>query len=118
MRRRIGSSPVVSEQDMVYSTAVHLRCYVLGCPTERLVEFHLVHLPCLGHFHVLASTEADLVHLDLGILSSSSRPLQVGGLEHEHLLVGLGGEISTFGSASLSLGFLIIWLTIFLALNM
>ena len=54
-------------------------------------------------FLVLAITEADLVHLDLGILSSSSRPLQVGGLEHEHLLVGLGGEISTFGSASLSL---------------
>ena len=82
----------------------------MGCHAERLafyvsnclVEFHLIHSSCLGHWFLLASVEADLVHLDLGISASSDyvvtglglelHPLQVGwwfgGLEHEHLLVG------------------------------
>ena len=76
--------------------------------SNRLVEFYLVQLSCLSLCLLLASVEADLVHLDLGISASpyvvtglglefGLHPLQVGwwfgGLEHEHPLVGPGEEL-------------------------
>ena len=38
--------------------------------SNRVVEFHIIHLSCQGHCLLLASAEPDLVHLDLGISAS------------------------------------------------
>ena len=76
------------------------------------VDFHLIHLSCLGHCLLLASVEPNLVHLDLGISalillrshwSWSWTPPSSGwlvvGLEHKHLLVGSRKE---FGNIQIS----------------
>ena len=130
VRHRIGSSPGVSGLSgwghIVWSRiwifpAVHLRCYVLGCATERLAwrsptgwlsftsstflvkvtAFFWPVLRLIWYIWILAfQPHLDYVVTGLGLglgLEFGLHPLHVGwwfgGLEHEHLLVGPGEEL-------------------------